>query len=42
MLNIDAAWAKPMKLRDGSRQQSIYQLRDLLKIPETPGAYVFV
>lgn len=41
MLSIDAKWAKPLKLLDGSKQQAIYRLADISKIPETPGAYVF-
>ena len=41
MLNINAKWANPIELLDGSERNLIYRISDLGRVPETAGVYVF-
>ena len=41
MLNINATWANPIELLDGSGRNLIYRISDLSRVPETAGVYVF-
>lgn len=40
MLNIEATWSKPIEFLDGSKENLIYAVGDIERIPEKPGAYV--
>lgn len=40
-LNINATWSRPVELLDGSKHNAIYRVADLVRIPETAGAYIF-
>ncbi len=41
MLNINATWANPIELLDGSKENLIYRIGNLGRVPKTAGVYVF-
>jgi hypothetical protein len=40
-LKIDLKWERPLRLRDGSRRNLIYDCSGLKRLPNKPGVYVF-
>lgn len=40
-MRIDLVWDKPLRLRDGTRNNLIYDCHDLEDIPNDAGVYVF-
>jgi hypothetical protein len=40
-LKIDLTWDKPIRLKDGSRQNQIYSVRGLDRISKKAGVYIF-
>lgn len=40
-MKIDLKWDRPIRLRDGSKQNQIYAIRGLDRIPKKAGVYIF-
>jgi len=40
-LKIDLKWDKPVRLKDGSKTNQIYAIRNLDRIPNRAGVYIF-
>jgi hypothetical protein len=41
-MKIDLKWEKPLRMKDGSKQNSIYTISGLDRIAKKPGVYVLV